>query len=244
MTNESERGLTETQPRGLSSTPGASSQGGPENSNNTSEYGPHLSRCAPAVPVKNEPRWDLAALPLRETKQAAALVSAFKRGYRARRGAVIAPSGRVLSLVRDTRGYLRFNVKFYDGKRRPVLVHQLVALQKFGDLAIRQGVHVRHLNGDQSDNRPENIGIGTHSENMRDMDPAVRKQKALRAARVQRRLSDDQVRAMRLERDSGASLKVLGARYGVSLATVSFACNRITYADVSAIRAALTGEGG
>lgn len=45
-------------------------------------------------------------------------------------------------------------------------VHQLVLEAFVGP--IPPGMEVRHLNGDPTDNRLENLAYGTHSENMRD----------------------------------------------------------------------------
>lgn len=52
----------------------------------------------------------------------------------------------------------------FKGKRKSfVREHHLVAVKKYGALPPR--TVVRHLNGDKSDNRPENIVIGTVKEN-------------------------------------------------------------------------------
>jgi hypothetical protein len=49
--------------------------------------------------------------------------------------------------------------------------HRLVALKKYG--AIPKGSVVRHLNGDKTDNRPENLVLGSHKENHTDHRTAV-----------------------------------------------------------------------
>ena len=52
------------------------------------------------------------------------------------------------------------------GQRRGVLEHRLVAAIKYGSLP--DGIVVRHLNGDKTDNRPENLLPGTQRDNVRD----------------------------------------------------------------------------
>lgn len=66
---------------------------------------------------------------------------------------------------RDTR-YQR--ISLYDGKGygRPRYVHQVVLLTFVGPLP--DGLVVRHLNGDPSDNRLANLAYGTRKENQQD----------------------------------------------------------------------------
>jgi hypothetical protein len=57
-------------------------------------------------------------------------------------------------------------------KRTAVREHRLVAVKKFG--RIPRGSYVRHLNGAKTDNRPENLVLGTTKENVRDHETARR----------------------------------------------------------------------
>lgn len=57
------------------------------------------------------------------------------------------------------------------GKLNVVPEHRLVAVKKYGSLV--KGQVVRHLNGDKTDNRPENLVTGTHKENHTDHRTAV-----------------------------------------------------------------------
>lgn len=70
------------------------------------------------------------------------------------------------------------------GRRARAKEHQLVAAKKYGRLP--EGMLVRHLNGDKTDNRPENLVIGTSKDNSMDHHTAVRqmmywRERALRA---------------------------------------------------------------
>lgn len=57
-----------------------------------------------------------------------------------------------------------------DGQRG-VKEHHLVAVKKYG--ALPDGFLVRHVNGDKTDNRPENLVLGTHKDNAMDHRTAV-----------------------------------------------------------------------
>lgn len=69
-------------------------------------------------------------------------------------------------------------------RRREVFAHRLEAAKKYRVSLI--GKVVRHLNGKKTDNRPENLLIGTDAENMMDHETARRqmlywKQRCLQA---------------------------------------------------------------
>jgi hypothetical protein len=72
---------------------------------------------------------------------------------------------RLISGSQDKDGYMRVHLSV-DGRKYTRSVHHLVlmAFHGFPDY----GYVCRHLNGDPSDNRPENLKWGTHAENMQD----------------------------------------------------------------------------
>lgn len=57
-------------------------------------------------------------------------------------------------------------------RKQGITEHRLVALKKYG--AIPEGHVVRHVNGDKTDNRPENLVLGTPKENAWDHQTAQR----------------------------------------------------------------------
>lgn len=60
----------------------------------------------------------------------------------------------ILSVRPHDKGYMR--VALYNGgARRDIYIHQLVAKAFFA--RFRHGEHIEHVNGDPSDNRPENL---------------------------------------------------------------------------------------
>lgn len=73
-----------------------------------------------------------------------------------------------------------------------VLEHRLVAAKYLGD---PRGKVVRHLNGNKTDNRPENLALGTVEENNLDHFTAFRemRQWKLRALRAEARVAELEV---------------------------------------------------
>jgi hypothetical protein len=112
-----------------------------------------------------------------------------------------------------------------------ILVHRLVAYQKFGDQIFDPGLVVRHLDGNQRNNCPSNLEMGTMSQNMLDRPAEVRLAHAKKAARARRSLSDAQVAQLRADHAAGIPYSRLMKKYGLAKSTVSYIINRITYPD-------------
>lgn len=103
---------------------------------------------------------------------------AHSKGYRVTDdGRVLNPIGRQLAAHPDRCGYPQFNVG--ESKCR---VHRLSAFQKFGDAIYREGICVRHLDNNSGNPRPDNLILGTNSDNMMDVPAEVRLRKARAAA--------------------------------------------------------------
>ncbi len=104
---------------------------------------------------------------MRGRKTSSSIRAAAERGYAVDQfGAVISPRGLTLKLMVRTHNAMRY-LCFSVGDRK-VKVHRFVAFLKFGARALRRGVHVRHLNGDNMDNSWGNIKLGNQSQNERD----------------------------------------------------------------------------
>lgn len=58
------------------------------------------------------------------------------------------------------------------GRKHGVFEHRLIAAKKYGSLP--SGLVVRHLNGNKRDNSPDNLVLGTQSENTSDHQTAYR----------------------------------------------------------------------
>jgi len=113
------------------------------------------------------------------------------------------------------KGYLTVSVS--DGKKsRPVGVHQLVADAFIGPC--RKGDHVRHLNGDPSDNRPDNLAYGSALQNAGDRQSHGRYASGERHFNA--KLSQYQADEIRLRRKDGDKVLDLSLKFGVSVSTI------------------------
>jgi len=162
------------------------------------------------------------------SKNSQAVLTAAAKGYTVNEsGQVIAPSGaiRKLYVPRNPRKqYAEFGISSEAGKVA-VPVHRLAAVLKFGPVAVSPGVHVRHLNGNSLDNRPDNIAIGNHSQNMMDRSKADRVAHAQKAGRANS-LPDDLWREIERRHAEGMSYKAIRAEYRISLGTLSYRLSR------------------
>lgn len=159
------------------------------------------------------------------------LVATHEAGYRVVDGRVFSPSGRerALDLEPSGGGYYRFGV-FFDGVGiRSVMVHRLVAYQKFGAAMFESGIEVRHLNNNSRDNSNDNIAIGTKAQNNADKSEWNRMAGAIAGGRAKRKLSDAQVDELRQRRVTGATYAELCAHFGITKCVVSYIVNGKTY---------------
>jgi hypothetical protein len=112
---------------------------------------------------------------------------------------------------------------------RFVYVHRLQAYQSFGNKIFDVNITVRHLDGDSLNNSEDNIAIGSQSDNMMDILPSNRIKHALKAAKIQRKLLEEEVKQLRLDRAGGMKYDELIEKYGISKSTVSYIINNKTY---------------
>lgn len=160
----------------------------------------------------------------------AGLLAALAMGYRvSQEGVTLDPAGAPVkvNLHAKTR-YWTFSAR---GCRSPLSVHQLAALQRYGEVALDSDC-VRHLDGDRNNNRPENIGHGTFLENVMDMPVEQRRRMGRARNRRKRRFTDDQVRAIRRGFVEGRSLTGLQREYGCGFGSLTKIRDRVTYYDV------------
>lgn len=113
------------------------------------------------------------------------LIIAYNKGYRVDKQGNVYFKGKKRSLILDTKGYNTFTIRCNLGDKdifRRVWVHKLQAYQKYGNILFNHNIEVRHKNNDKSDNSFKNILIGSHKENMNDVDKNIRLDRALHAA--------------------------------------------------------------
>jgi hypothetical protein len=105
------------------------------------------------------------------------LILSFDKGYRISNNEILSPRSKINGWI-DNKGYRKFSIR--DGyKIKHISVHRLVAYQKYGEEIFKEGIQVRHLDGNPLNNEESNIVIGTPFDNMMDKLPETRMKSAL-----------------------------------------------------------------
>ena len=104
----------------------------------------------------------------------------------------------------------------FGGSYQRVLVGVLVAAAFIG--ARPPGLDVMHRDGDPANNRDTNLSYGTRKENMADREAHGRTARGTRNARS--RLTDEQVRAIRVRLTNGEGLRAIARDFGITHPTV------------------------
>lgn len=102
------------------------------------------------------------------------------------------------------------------GIQMRVLVHRVVAYQKYGEQIFQPGLVCRHKNDDRADFSSDNILLGTQRENLMDIAPARRIKTAIKASSFLRVATDEQVAKIRADKASGMSYSELARKHGLS----------------------------
>ncbi len=98
-----------------------------------------------------------------------AVLYAYDKGYRVINN-VISIENRIIKGSITRGGYRMFTIRI-KGINAHVLVHKLIAYQKFGNNIFKEGIQVRHLDSDKLNNNDSNIAIGTPKDNASDKNP-------------------------------------------------------------------------
>jgi hypothetical protein len=123
---------------------------------------------------------------------------------------------KVLSLGKTRTGYLKLALR--DGKRKRETGVHIFVLEAFVG-PCPPGMEACHGNGDRADNRLDNLRWDTRLRNHADR----RKHGTIPTGEKhpQSKLTEDQVISIKGELKTGATLKSLGAKYGVSWGLIS-----------------------
>jgi len=166
-----------------------------------------------------------------------ALKAAVERGYYIDAdGFAHNGNGEIIKGYVNSTGYKCITIRMdkYFGRRKccKVPMHRLMAYQKFGEQIFDEELEIRHLNNNKLDNSFNNIGIGTPTENRHDLpeEEILRVNKI--AAKARRRLSEDEVKIIKIRHEAGDSYKKLIADYGIAKSTLSYIINNKTYSGV------------
>ncbi len=141
------------------------------------------------------------------SRQNKAIRFAKEKGYTyTEDGEIISPSGKILKISLNAgRTYKGFSV--WVGFNVCVYVHRFIAYCTQGEEVFKHAV-VRHIDGNQLNNRPDNLVLGSHKDNSLDIPKEERlsaaqragKTKALKGLCVRYMTQEDRVRICRLAR--------------------------------------------
>lgn len=146
-----------------------------------------------------------------------ATVEAHNKGYTVSTlGVVTGVRGHCLKTRRHPHcGYLYFSCLTSRGIKI-VYVHKLQAYQKFGSVALDDGVVVRHLDGNKQNNGLDNISIGSLSDNSLDVPHEERVRHMARANGKGRTLSKEAFMSFMSDRRHGMTYARLAEKYGLA----------------------------
>jgi hypothetical protein len=162
---------------------------------------------------------------------------AYTRGYLVDEyGNLFSPNGKQIKTSKDKDGYEKYSIRI-NGKKRSFTVHRLAGFQLFGLKVFRSDLEVRHLDGNPANNILENLALGTHLDNMRDVPKELRKRRSSsgrkEAIKKIRKFNDAEIRSIRLFHNNYQySMSELAEKYEVAKSTISYIINRRTYRDV------------
>ena len=156
----------------------------------------------------------------KNSKNKKALIRAYEKGYRIIDGVITYKNRNPKGWI-TKQGYRAFSVRTYKGsKTYRVMVHRLVALQKYGNKIFKKGIEVRHQNNNPLDNSESNILIGTHKQNCNDKPVDVRMRVAINASSFAKKHDHEKIMSLH---DSGLSYtKIMEVTGITSKGTVSF----------------------
>jgi len=155
-----------------------------------------------------------------KSKTFKAVKIAFQKGYRVIKGQVFSSKGKIRTLaLKNTRTHRYFSFTcVVEGQSYPILVHQLVAYQKFGE-KLFESETVRHLDGDCRNNMEDNISIGTHRQNALDRNHEDRRK---HAAKGGQKFTPEFIAMLRADHAAGFGYKKLEKMYKVPRSTLSY----------------------
>jgi DNA-binding CsgD family transcriptional regulator len=143
-------------------------------------------------------------------------------------GEVIGAKGRPLKPNPRTHGYLAVTYRGHDGQRHTDSVHVLMCEAFHGPRP--EGKVVRHRNGNNQDNRPENLCWGTMRENYEDRDAHGTTARGSRQGLA--KLSEDDIPEIRTLLRQGRTQREVGEMFGVDGGTVAAIVRGRTWSHV------------
>ncbi len=174
---------------------------------------------------------------MKQLNQQLGIIEALEKGYYVdKHGNLFNPNNRKLktNIIKSKKQlrYAQFGIKIKSGVRLFIRVHRFIAYMKFGEKIFENGVVVRHLNNDPTDNSWDNIGIGSHTDNMRDKPKSVRTKAALIATSFCRKYKEDLLKDLFKDRfENNMTYLELYDKYSIGKSTLSFLFNKSIFAQ-------------
>jgi len=139
---------------------------------------------------------------------------AYERGYRVTKdGDLLNPEGLKIGCI-NSRGYNNTRIGFNE-KTLYIATHRLQAYQKYGNKLFEDGIVVRHLNGNKSDNCWNNIAIGTSKDNSMDIPKEIRIKRSILGAKTSIKYPKKFVLKLREEYELVKNYNELGRKYNI-----------------------------
>ena len=144
---------------------------------------------------------------------------AYERGYRVTKdGDLLNPEGLKIGCL-NSAGYKNTRIRFNE-KKLYIATHRLQAYQKYGNKLFEDGIVVRHLNGNKSDNCWDNIAIGTYRDNTMDIPKEIRTKRCVAAAKTHIKYPKKFVLKLKEEHKEKKSYAKLGRKYNIPASMV------------------------
>jgi hypothetical protein len=160
-------------------------------------------------------------------KKYSRIISAIDKGYSSIDGNIVSKTGRIRKEYIPKNGYKQFSIN-YEGKSVVIESHSFIAAMKFGIDELGKGVQVRHIDGNNLNNRIENIEIGTPKQNQNDIPAEQRSNRTKKGYQTRKRgtrfkLSESQVMLARQLYERGPirrEISAMAKEFGVSRGTI------------------------
>lgn len=149
----------------------------------------------------------------------------YKKGYRVDSfGRMFNPKGKEVLGYVNNKGYRKTTIRI-ENKFFGLYFHRLQAFQKYGCSLFKDGIVVRHLDGNPLNNKYDNILIGTHQDNMLDIPSEIRMKKSLIA--TSKRMVIHNHDEIIKDRREGMKYSDIMVKYNIkSKGTISFLINK------------------
>jgi len=138
---------------------------------------------------------------------------AYNKGYRVIDGVLYDPNKKIINGSITPEGYISTKITKHGDA---LFVHRFVAYQKYGDIVFKEGMQVRHFDGNSLNNLDDNIKIGNQSQNMMDIPKEVRLKKAIHASSYLRNWTDEEEDNIRQFHNETKSYKKTMEKFGIS----------------------------